>query len=208
MAAGVTRTRIVILAKAPVPGRVKTRLIPVLGEVGAARLAHKMLLNTVAEAVAANLAITELCADPDPLNPLWNGLLPAQPLHMTAQGEGDLGARLARAARRAILRGEAVLLIGTDCPGLDRQRMRAAALALESYDAVIHPAEDGGYALLGLKRFDLSLFESTAWSTSSVAATTIARIGALGWTLRIGDTLRDIDVPADLAAAGLAEGGA
>ena len=52
-----TRTRIVILAKAPVPGRVKTRLIPALGEVGAARLAHKMLLNTVAEAVAANLAM-------------------------------------------------------------------------------------------------------------------------------------------------------
>ena len=194
-----SRTRIVIFAKAPLPGRVKTRLIPALGEAGAARLAHRMLLATAAEAVAANLSIPELCADPHPLDPEWEGLLPPQQLRFTAQGEGDLGERLARAAKRVILLGEAVLLIGADCPGLDRRRLREAAAALQDHDAILHPASDGGYALLGLRKFDLSLFESIAWSTPSVAEATIARIDALGWSLHLGETLRDVDVPADLA---------
>lgn len=192
-------TRIVIFAKAPVPGQVKTRLIPALGAAGAARLAYRMLLDTVGEAVAARLAIPELCTDPHPLEPEWAPFLPGEQLRFTAQGEGDLGERLARAAKRTILVGEHVLLIGTDCPALDRHRLREAALALQDHDAMIHPTEDGGYALLGLRKFDPSLFENIAWSTADVAATTIARIRALGWTLHVGATLRDVDVPADLA---------
>ena len=198
-----SRTRIVIFAKAPVPGKVKTRLIPALGEIGAARLAHKMLLDTVAEAFAANLSIPELCTDPHPLDPAWEGFLPAEHLRVTAQGEGDLGKRLARAAKRTILLRENVLLIGTDCPELDRQRLRAAAAALAEHDAVIHPAHDGGYALLGLRQFGPSLFENIAWSTGSVCADTVSRIEALGWSLHVADTLRDIDEPADLTALGL-----
>lgn len=193
-----SRTRIVIFAKAPVPGKVKTRLIPALGEIGAARLAHKMLLDTVAEAFAANLSIPELCTDPHPLDPEWEGFLPTQHMRITAQGEGDLGDRLARAAKRTIMLREAVLLIGTDCPELDRHRLRAAAETLTRHDAVIHPAHDGGYALLGITRFDPSLFENIPWSTGRVAAKTIARIQALGWSLHTGDTLRDIDDPEDL----------
>ena len=192
------RTRIVIFAKAPVPGRVKTRLIPALGEIGAARLAHRMLLDTVAEAFAANLSVPELCADPHPLDEAWHGFLPTQHMRITAQGEGDLGARLARAVKRSILLGENVLLIGTDCPALDRERLRAAALALETNDAFLHPTEDGGYALLGLRRFDPSLFEGIKWSTDRVAAETIARLEGLGWPLQVGETLRDVDEPADL----------
>ena len=198
-----SRTRIVIFAKAPVPGKVKTRLVPALGEIGAARLAHKMLLDTVAEAFAANLSVPELCTDPHPLDPQWAGFLPAEHMRITAQGDGDLGERLARAARRTILLRENVLLIGTDCPALDRQRLRAAAEQLAEHDAVVHPAHDGGYALLGLRRFDPSLFGGIAWSTGSVCAETIARIEALGWSLHVGDTLLDIDEPEDLTAAGL-----
>ena len=196
-----SRTRITIFAKAPVPGKAKTRLIPALGAIGAARLAHKMLLNTVEAAFAANLSIPELCVDPHPLDPEWEGFLPARHMRVTAQGEGDLGERLARAAKRAILLGEKVLLIGTDCPALDSARLRAAAAALAGHDAVIHPAADGGYVLLGLARFDKSLFEAMKWSTSSVAAETIGRIEALGWSLWVGETLRDVDEPKDLAAA-------
>jgi hypothetical protein len=196
-----TRTRIVIFAKAPVPGRAKTRLIPALGDVGAARLAHRMLLDTAREAEAAELATPELCADPHPLDESWSGLLPPQPLQTTAQGEGDLGERLARAAKRIIDLGEHVLLIGTDCPQLNARRLRAAGWELEAHDAVIHPTFDGGYALLGLRRFDPSLFSDIAWSTSTVANTTISRVKALGWSVHLGETLRDIDEPEDLAAA-------
>ncbi len=193
-------TRIVIFAKAPVPGRVKTRLIPALGEVGAARLAYKMLLATIAEAVAAGLATPELCGTPHPDDSAWAGHLPPG-VRLSDQGPGDLGQRLAAAAKRVIDDGERILLIGTDCPELDSKRLGEAASGLESHDAVIHPARDGGYALLGLARTDPSLFGDIAWSTDTVAATTIARIRALGWSLFVGDFMSDIDEPADLDAA-------
>lgn len=198
------RTRIVIFAKAPVPGSVKTRLIPALGEVGAARLAHRMLLATIAEAEAARLSIPELCATPHPYDPEWAPFLPGAEIRYTDQGEGDLGQRLARAAKRVTLTGENILLIGTDCPALDRHRLRAAAGALAAHDAVLHPTFDGGYALLGLRRFDPSLFAGIGWSGPDVAADTTARIAALGWSLHLGDTLRDIDEPEDLEATGIA----
>jgi len=185
-------TRIVIFAKAPVPGRVKTRLIPALGAEGAARLAREMLAETVEEALATGLTV-ELCGDPDSAE--WYEARPG--LAPTGQGEGDLGERLARAAAR-VLRDESILLVGADCPGVDRGRLRAAADALEDQDAVIHPAHDGGYALLGLRRFDRSVFEGIDWSTPVVAAQTVARIERLGWSLHVGETLRDIDEPEDL----------
>ena len=186
--------RIVLFAKAPAAGRVKTRLIPALGADGAAALAGDMLAHTVAEALATGLAV-ELCGEPDPA-----GWYEGPPLLLTVQGEGDLGARLACAASRALAAEDGVLLIGADCPALDRRRLRAAADALAAHDAVLHPAEDGGYVLLGLRRFDPSLFEGIAWSSAAVARQTAARIEALGWTLHTGDTLRDIDTPADLDA--------
>jgi rSAM/selenodomain-associated transferase 1 len=197
----VSRTRIVIFAKEPVAGRVKTRLIPALGAEGAARLAREMLARTLAEAAATGMAV-ELCGDPDPAR--WRAPLP--PVRLTAQGEGDLGERLARAAGRVIGEGDRILLVGTDCPQLGRTRLRAAEEALEAHDAVIHPALDGGYALLGLRRFDAALFAGIAWSTDKVASQTVARIEALGWSLLIGDRLRDVDEPADLFPSPLGEG--
>jgi hypothetical protein len=157
-----------------------------------------MLEQTVREAEAAALAIPELCATPHPYDEEWKPFLPSAPIRYTDQGGGDLGERLARAAKRVILTGERILLIGTDCPALDRHRLRAAAAALESHEAAIHPAEDGGYALLGLKRFDPSLFAGIGWSGPAVGTETIARVEALGWPLWIGDTLRDVDEPTDL----------
>ena len=193
-------TRIVIFAKAPVPGKVKTRLVPALGEEGAALLAQRMLADTVDRALAAALANVELCAAPRPADPQWAGHLPAG-VGLTDQGEGDLGQRLAAAAKRVLDGGERVLLIGTDCPELDSARLNDAAAALDRHDAVIIPATDGGYVLLGLARTDPSLFGDIAWSTGTVAETTIARIRTLGWSLCVGEPLSDIDEPADLERA-------
>ncbi len=193
-------TRIVIFAKAPVPGKVKTRLIPALGEEGAARLARRMLRDTLGEVVKVDEAEVELCADPEPSHADWEGLLPPAPVRLTRQGKGDLGERLARAAERVTNEGRRVIFIGTDCPGLDEPRLRQACRELESHDAVIHPTFDGGYALLGLTRFDASIFSGIEWSTASVARETTARIAALGWSLHLGDTLQDVDEPADLSA--------
>jgi len=193
------RTRILIFAKAPVPGKVKTRLIPVLGAEGAAELAQRMLGNTWAEASSVSVADAEICASPDPLHLDWQGQLPPS---ATGQGEGDLGERLSKAAERVILRGQNVILIGTDCPSLNERRLREACWELESHDAVMHPTFDGGYALLGLKAFEPSIFSGISWSTATVARETMARIKALGWSLHLGATLQDIDEPEDLAAAG------
>lgn len=218
-------TRIVVLAKAPQPGRVKTRLIPALGAEGAAALAACMLARTLAVAAEAAEAIeatappeavasmgcgeatgaftarpggVELCASPAPGDPAWRAVAVPAGLRWSAQGEGDLGARMAGAARRVLAGGERVLLIGTDCPALDAACLRAAADALDEVEAVIVPSFDGGYVLLGLRRFDPSLFEGIAWSTSTVAATTRARLAALAWPYRELPALHDIDVPADL----------
>ena len=191
--------RIVIFAKAPVPGRAKTRLAPALGEEGAAALARRMLDRTVAEASAVLVASTELCVTPAPDDPDWAGRLPRKATRVIDQGAGDLGDRLARAADRVLSEGDRAVLIGTDCPALTERRLRAACWELESHDAVIHPTFDGGYALLGLNRFDPSIFADIPWSGPDVARLTIGRIRALGWHLHLGETLRDIDTPDDLA---------
>ena len=187
-------TRILIFAKAPVPGRVKTRLIPALRAEGAAALAAQMLECTVEAALATGLQV-ELCGDPDPRSWYSGAAVSLRP-----QGEGDLGARLARAADRAAGNGEAVILIGTDSPDLTSSRLAEAAAALEQCDAVIHPTFDGGYALLGLRRFDRSIFEGIDWSTERVAGQTLERLDALGWKVFIGERLRDLDEPSDLEA--------
>lgn len=200
-------TRIVVFAKAPQPGRVKTRLIPALGAVGAAALAASMLARTLASAAAATApageigavpGVVELCASPAPGDRAWQGVAVPAGVRWSAQGEGDLGARMAGAACRVLAGGERVLLIGTDCPALDVDRLRAAGKALDEADAVIIPSFDGGYVLLGLRRFDPRLFEGIAWSTPTVAATTRARLEALAWSCRELPALPDIDVPADL----------
>ena len=190
-------TRIVIFAKAPVPGKVKTRLIPALGDVGAALLAQRMLADTVHHALSAKLSVPEICVAPDFDDREWKGQLPSG-IELSNQGPGNLGDRMAAAARRVIDRCEFILLVGTDCPDLDNKRLIEAAAQLQKHDAVIHPARDGGYVLLGLRRTDPSLFDDIAWSTEAVAATTIARIQALGWSLWVGDAMSDVDEPSDL----------
>lgn len=195
-------TRIIIFAKAPVPGFAKTRLIPVLGQAGAAKLAQQMLFNTLHEAIAADIGAVELCVTPAIDHPAWDSAsrdiqFPAG-IEISDQGEGDLGARLALASERALVNAEPVVLIGTDCVEMSGGLLRAAAQALQEHDAVIHCTADGGYALLGLRRFSPSLFSDIPWSTDAVSRTTLARIGYLGWPVRVGQMLHDVDEPQDL----------
>jgi uncharacterized protein len=193
-----TTTRIVIFAKAPVAGLAKTRLISALGAETAARLARRMLLHTLQEASAAAVGPVELCVTPHPSDPAWQDLPPLEGICWTAQAVGDLGVRMADAARRASAASEPVLLVGTDCPQLDAVHLRRAAELLDDSDAVLYPTFDGGYVLLGLRRFDPRLFEQIPWSTAEVADRTIECIHELGWSLAVGGMLHDIDEPTDL----------
>jgi len=188
---------IVIFAKAPRAGHVKTRLIPKLGAEGAALLARRLLDHTIAQAILADIGTLELCATPADKG-VWKDVALPTIVQRSEQGEGDLGERLARASERVIAAGKSALLIGTDCPALDAQYLQRLAYTLELSDVVVAPAADGGYAALGLNRFDPRLFEDIAWSTSSVGSETLRRIEQLGWTARQLPMLHDIDEPADL----------
>ena len=201
-----TQVRILIFAKAPVPGRVKTRLIPALGAEGAARLAGRLLCHALTQALEADLGPVEVCASPAPEHPDWQPWLPTLSqlgapgpfLAWSDQGEGDLGARMARRSRTYLDAGEPVLLMGTDCPALTPHRLREAARLLHGHEAALIPARDGGYVLLGLRAFHPSLFTAMPWGTAAVADLTLARLRDLNWQVWVGEAQADIDVPADL----------
>lgn len=192
--------RLVVFAKAPQAGTVKTRLIPALGAQGAAALAQRMLAHVLQQALQANAGPVELCMSPPPGDPAWQNIaIPAAVLR-TAQGEGDLGERMARAVRRVTAEaGQPVLLMGSDCPALTAALLQEAARQLPTHDALLVPVADGGYVLIGLKSPCPTLFDRMPWSTSIVAAETMRRMAGLGLKVWIGPLLHDIDEPADLA---------
>lgn len=194
-----TRCLIVVLAKAPVAGYAKTRLIPALGAQGAADLALRLLNHAVEQALGAGLVgATELCCAPDSRHPAFAAWAQHPGLRLADQGEGDLGQRMARAIERGLTQHAKVLLIGSDAPALDRTVLRSAAAALDSHDAVFVPALDGGYVLVGLRRPARRIFEDMVWSTPRVMQQTRERLAELGLRHAELAPLPDIDAAADL----------
>lgn len=192
------RCLIVVLAKAPVAGYAKTRLIPALGAQGAADLALRLLDHAVTQALGAGLGAVELCCAPDSRHPAFGAWARHPGLRLADQGEGDLGQRMVRAIERGLAQYANVLLIGTDAPALDGEILRNAAAALDSHDAVFVPALDGGYVLVGLRRPARRLFEDMVWSTPRVMQQTRERLAELGLRHAELAPLPDIDAAADL----------
>jgi rSAM/selenodomain-associated transferase 1 len=193
-------TRVVVFAKAPLAGVAKTRLIPALGAQGAATLARRMLAFTLEKALLAHVGPVELCMSPHAGDPAWQGIDIPNTVQRSAQGPGDLGDRMARAVQRCTsAHRHGVILIGTDCPALTPAHVVQAARMLVQYDAVMLPATDGGYVLLGLKAPCPEIFTAMPWSTAQVAALTQQRLAQLGLRVWQGEALQDIDEPADLA---------
>lgn len=191
-------TGIVIMAKAPVAGYAKTRLIPALGAEGAARLAQRFLVEAVTQALASGVGEVELCCAPNRHHPTFAEIALPPGLALTDQGDGDLGARMARAINRRLGESTAVILIGTDAPALNADVLRCAHEALADHDAVFAPTLDGGYALVGLRRPAQPLFDAMPWSTDQVMALTRKRLLALGLRHVELTTLADVDEPGDL----------
>ena len=181
--------RVAIFTKWPAPGRAKTRLIPTLGPDGAARLHARLVEQTLAVVRASGLTFeVRVTGAGPPEFTQWLG----DDVAIVDQGDGDLGARLARVPAP-------MLLIGADAPDLTAEHLRAAAVALDRAPAVIGPAADGGYWLLGLARMMPHLFTSMPWGTDNVAAETIARLTADRIAPVMLPTLHDCDRPEDLA---------
>lgn len=190
--------RVVVMAKAPVPGFAKTRLIPALGADGAARLAERLLQHAVDEAIAAGLGEIELCCTPERTHPAFARWASQPRVRLTEQGGGDLGERMARTLAEALRHADAAILIGTDIPALDAGYLRRAAAALADHDAVFGPTLDGGYALIGLKQPVPALFGGMSWSHPQVMQHTRERARAAGIDHAELALLADIDEPADL----------
>ena len=192
-----------ILAKAPLPGLVKTRLVPALGPQGAARLQRALVARTVETACRARTGPVTLWTSLDPDHELFTALASQFDLRLARQPDGDLGARML-----AAIGAGPTLVIGNDCPALTPHHLREAAAALRNgNDAVVIPAEDGGYVLIGSRQPQPNRFSDMTWSTDTVMAETRARLAQDGVTWCELPSLWDVDRPEDLArlhAAGLA----
>ena len=196
-----------MFAKAPRPGAVKTRLIPLLGAEGASALHTRLVRHALATARASALLPVELHGTPAADDHFFTDCAEQFGVAIRPQAGGDLGARMQAAFEQALARHERVLLMGSDCPALTASHLRQADRHLrEGADAVIAPCEDGGYALVGLRRVEARLFNGIAWGGDTVMAETRARLEALGWRWSEIETLWDVDRPGDyarLAGSGL-----
>ncbi|HVD72160.1 MAG TPA: TIGR04282 family arsenosugar biosynthesis glycosyltransferase [Xanthobacteraceae bacterium] len=187
---------VAVLAKAPIAGFAKTRLIPVLGARGAAVLQERLVERAVETACAAAIGPVTLWTTPDESHPVFQSIGARLGITLARQAEGDLGARMLAAITAA---NTCVLLIGSDCPALTLDHLRAAADVLrDRAPAVVIPAEDGGYALIGLRTSEPALFSDMPWSTPLVMNETRRRLRTLGLTWHEPVTLWDVDLPQDL----------
>lgn len=190
---------VAILAKAPVPGLAKTRLIPLLGAKGAARQQRSFLLQSLHTAQQAKLGRITLWCAPHAQHPAFRALAKAYGLQCLPQPQGDLGERMRRCMEAHFETKNALplLIIGTDCAVLAPGHLQEAARKLQAHDACLIPAEDGGYVLLGLRRPVPEVFEQIDWSTDRVLTQTRERLQQAGVTWAELPALWDIDEPAD-----------
>jgi len=202
-----TPVAIAVFARAPAPGRSKSRLVARLGAWGAARLHARLVERTLRTALAARCGPVELHCAPHARHAFFRRCAARFGVSLHAQGEGDLGVRMARVFARGLRRHRALLLIGSDIPALRASDLRRAARALAlGGDAVIAPAEDGGYALIGLRRAAPRIFEAIAWGGPQVYAQTRRRLATLDGRWRELRTVWDVDRIEDcerLRASGL-----
>jgi hypothetical protein len=194
------RGTVIIFIKAPVAGRVKTRLGREIGMGRAAALFRILMQRTIAESLKGEWK-TVLAVDPPSAARRAARFWPTR-IERTPQGPGDLGARMARAFREAP--SGPVVIIGADAPALRARHLHAAFQALKGAHAVFGPAEDGGYWLIGLNRRRAApdIFHGVRWSTKHALKDTLKTLPA-SVDIRMLETLRDVDEAVDLETIGL-----
>jgi uncharacterized protein len=194
------KQQLIIFTRYPEPGKTKTRLIAALGTIGAANLQRQMTEHTIFQVQELQKVIdiiVEVWYEGGDLQLMedWLGLdLVYQP-----QGEGDLGSRMARSLFKAFQSGvEEVIIIGTDCPGVNAQILATAFEKLHAFDLVLGPAIDGGYYLIGLRQPIPELFVNIEWGTAQVFQKTLDIAQKLNLSHVNLSPLADVDRPEDL----------
>jgi rSAM/selenodomain-associated transferase 1 len=188
------RAALIVLAKAPEPGAVKTRLAPHIGASAAVALHTRLLERTLLTARQARCGPVELHGAPHARHPFFVACAQRFGVRLRPQSGGDVGRRMLRALESTLRRADYAVLVGSDCPDLTPADLRAALRALQDgQDAVVAPAEDGGYALIGVRRAAKLLFAGLPWSTSRVFGATRRRLARLGWRWTQLRTVWDVD---------------
>ena len=190
-----TDATLCIFAKPPVAGAAKTRLAAEIGAQRASALARAFLCDTCAAARALTWARPVLATTGE----LEPALRTELDLPVWPQGDGDLGARMERVLARALTEAPFAIAVGADSPGLPPRFLEAARAALATADAVIGPADDGGFYLLGLRRCPSGLLADLPWSAPDTCARTVERLRAHGLTVSELAPWFDVDRADDLA---------
>lgn len=194
---------IIIFAREPVAGKVKTRLIPALGADGAARLYQQLLDYTLSNTINAALAPVNLCITPESRKDYFKQLMlnhrtACGSCELTEQQGHDLGVRMYHALTLALKKYSKAILIGTDCPFLSREDLKQAILALDTNDMVFSPARDGGYVLVGAKKLVPGIFKNIEWGSERVMEQSRNALLANGICWQELPEQCDIDVKSDL----------
>lgn len=190
--------KLLIFTKSPVLGEVKTRLQPDYSQEQSLLLHTILMKKTLALTEKLDAFDIELCCAPDRNTLFFLECENDFPIQLSNQEGADLGERMAYSLSIALQSCEKVVIIGTDCPDMDKNYLEQAFAALENVDAVIGPAADGGYVLLGLKRFSPELFTNFMWGSSNVFTQTCQVLDNLAWSYKKLDIMQDIDRPEDL----------
>lgn len=191
---------ILVFAKSPEVGRVKTRLGASVGMEKAADVHCELLertLSLVTEVADSHDLPRALYLDGDLNQPVLQALLYHQNLSIHEQVEGDLGLKMLTACQKELETQPWVIVIGTDCPVMDTAYLEKAIIALQTSDVVIGPAEDGGYVLLGARKIDEVIFSEISWGESSVLRDTLTRLEQSELSFQLLSTLWDVDYLAD-----------
>ncbi len=188
---------LLVFARAPRPGEVKSRLARTLGDRRAASI-YRRMGRLVIDQVADAPATVTVCFTPDGAEREVREWLDPGAARYWPQGPGDLGARMSRMMERAFEASDRAIVIGTDAPTVDRATIRRALHALDSADVVAGPSRDGGYYLLGLRRPRPGLFADIRWSTGSVLTETLDRAAEAGLSVTLLEVVSDVDTAADL----------
>ena len=192
-------SKLIVFAKAPVPGTVKTRLQPTVSAEDAAKLQVFFIRQTLSVVADIQDIDVDLCCFPQVTHPFFLQIAQQYDIAITSQQGKDLGERMANAIHKALVTYRQVVVIGTDCPEITVEYLNEAFLRLEQgSEGVVGPASDGGYVLLGLQRFSASLFTNINWGSDQVLLQTRAKLRELGWQWDELHQLRDIDTPDDL----------
>ncbi|MEM7364933.1 MAG: TIGR04282 family arsenosugar biosynthesis glycosyltransferase [Pseudomonadota bacterium] len=191
--AGHART-IIVFCKQAVPGQVKTRIATKIGDTEAARLAEELAHRTIRECVRAELVDVEVWQTPD----LDDRFALPGVSDVRLQCTGDLGQRMQHALEQSMDGNRSVVLVGTDCPGIDARYLNEAFKQLDAMEAVIGPAEDGGFGLIGLTEVRKDLLSDIRWSQPEVFEAVSHRLAVAYSQWARLPLLWDVDRPEDL----------